>query len=31
MLADRGDGRAALQLLRRLGLDGPLPDTVHLY
>jgi DNA-binding CsgD family transcriptional regulator/tetratricopeptide (TPR) repeat protein len=31
MLADRGDGPAALQVLRRLGLDGPLPDSVHLY
>src|SRR5262249_37542183 len=31
MLAERGDGPAALQVLRRLGLDRPLPDTVHLY
>ena len=31
MLAERGDGPAALQVLHRLGLDGPLPDTVHLY
>jgi DNA-binding CsgD family transcriptional regulator/tetratricopeptide (TPR) repeat protein len=31
MLADRGDGPAALRVLHRLGLDGPLPDTVHLY
>jgi DNA-binding CsgD family transcriptional regulator/tetratricopeptide (TPR) repeat protein len=31
MLADRSDGPAALQVLRRLGLDGPLPDTVHFY
>jgi DNA-binding CsgD family transcriptional regulator len=31
MLADRGDGLAALQVLRRLALDGPLPDTVHFY
>jgi DNA-binding CsgD family transcriptional regulator len=31
MLADRGDGPAALEVLRRLGLDGPLPDTVHQY
>jgi DNA-binding CsgD family transcriptional regulator/tetratricopeptide (TPR) repeat protein len=31
MLADRGDGPAASQVLHRLGLDGPLPDTVHLY
>ena len=31
MLADCGDGHAAGEILRRLGLDGPLPDTVHLY
>jgi predicted RNase H-like HicB family nuclease len=31
MLAERGDGKAAEELLRRLGLDGPLPDTAHLY
>jgi hypothetical protein len=31
MLADRGDGPEALQVLRRLGLDAPLPDTAHLY
>jgi DNA-binding CsgD family transcriptional regulator len=31
MLADRGDGTAAWEVLRRLGLNGPLPDTVHLY
>src|SRR5262249_34909440 len=31
MLAERGAGPAALQVLHRLGLDGPLPDTVHLY
>jgi DNA-binding CsgD family transcriptional regulator/tetratricopeptide (TPR) repeat protein len=31
MLAERGDGPAALQMLRRLGLDGPLPDSVHMY
>jgi tetratricopeptide (TPR) repeat protein len=31
MLADLGDGRAALELLHRRGLDGPLPDKVHLY
>jgi DNA-binding CsgD family transcriptional regulator/tetratricopeptide (TPR) repeat protein len=31
MLADRGDGPEALQVLCRLGLDGPLPDTAHLY
>jgi DNA-binding CsgD family transcriptional regulator/tetratricopeptide (TPR) repeat protein len=31
MLADRGDGPAALQVLHRLGLDRPLPDSVHLY
>jgi DNA-binding CsgD family transcriptional regulator len=31
VLTDRGDGTAALDLLHRLGLDGPLPDTVHLY
>ena len=31
VLLDRGDGEAAGQVLRRLGLDGPLPDTVHLY
>jgi DNA-binding CsgD family transcriptional regulator len=31
VLIDRGDGEAAGQVLRRLGLDGPLPDTVHLY
>ena len=31
MLADRGDGPTALQVLRRLGLDRPLPDTVHFY
>jgi DNA-binding CsgD family transcriptional regulator/tetratricopeptide (TPR) repeat protein len=31
VLVDRGDGAAALEVLRRLGLDGPLPDTVHLY
>jgi hypothetical protein len=31
MLADCGDGEAAGQVLRRLGLDGPLPDTVNFY
>ena len=31
VLADRGDGQAAWEVLRRLGLDGPLADTVHLY
>jgi DNA-binding CsgD family transcriptional regulator len=31
VLLDRGDGEAAGQVLRRLGLDGALPDTVHLY
>jgi DNA-binding CsgD family transcriptional regulator/tetratricopeptide (TPR) repeat protein len=30
-LAERGDGKAAGEVLRRLGLDGPLPDTAHLY
>src|SRR5215472_6269224 len=30
MLAEHGDGRAAGEVLRRLGLDGPLPDTAHL-
>jgi DNA-binding CsgD family transcriptional regulator/tetratricopeptide (TPR) repeat protein len=31
VLVDRGDGPAAREVLRRLGLDGPLPDTVYLY
>ena len=31
VLVERGDGRAAAEVLRRLGLDGPLPDTAHLY
>jgi DNA-binding CsgD family transcriptional regulator len=31
VLVERGDGQAAREVLRRLGLDGPLPDTVHLY
>jgi DNA-binding CsgD family transcriptional regulator len=31
MLAERGDGEAAAEVLRRLGLDGPLPDTAQLY
>jgi DNA-binding CsgD family transcriptional regulator len=31
LLVERGDGTAAGKVLRRLGLDGPLPDTVHLY
>ena len=31
MLADGGDGEAAAEVLRRLGLDGPLPDTAQLY
>ena len=32
MLADQGDGPAALQVLAPgLGLDRPLPDSVHLY
>jgi DNA-binding CsgD family transcriptional regulator len=30
-LVDQGDGEAALEVLRGLHLDGPLPDTVHLY
>ena len=31
LLADRGDGKAAWQMLRRLGLDGPLRETGYLY
>ena len=31
VLVDRGDHQAAGQVVRRLGLDGPLPDTVHLH
>src|SRR5262249_25606724 len=31
MLAEHGDGQAAGEVLRRLGLDGPLPDTAHLH
>jgi DNA-binding CsgD family transcriptional regulator len=31
LLAERGDGDAAAEMLRQLGLDGPLPDTAHLY
>jgi DNA-binding CsgD family transcriptional regulator len=31
VLVDRGDGEAAWEALCRLGLDGPLPDTVHFY
>src|SRR5262249_46376656 len=30
-IVDQGDGEAALDVLRGLYLDGPLPDTVHLY
>ncbi len=31
VLVERGDAEAAYEVFRRLGLDGPLPDTVHLY
>jgi DNA-binding CsgD family transcriptional regulator len=31
VLVERGDGEAAAEVLRRLGLNGPLPDTVLLY
>ncbi len=31
VLVDRGEGEAAFETLRGLGVDGPLPDSVHLY